>query len=108
MDQVRFELTSSRVRSEVTLPYTTSNSGPPPYSSSPPTRRFFHVAAKFQPGGTIEQTAEPMAPLRLPDEVFLPSTIPVSLPVGTFGPRLCLELPLFGNGRVSLPVSPSP
>ena len=29
MDQVRFELTSSRSQGEVTLPYTTSNLAPP-------------------------------------------------------------------------------
>jgi hypothetical protein len=88
MDRVGFEPTSSRSQGEVTLPYTTSN--------------LFHREEQ------TEHSREADGPASLTDEVTLPFTIPVSLPVGTIGPRL-FEL-LFRNRRlfatVSLQLSP--
>jgi hypothetical protein len=63
MSQVGFEPTSSRVVSEVTLPFTTSN---------------FFAFRQIRAGRKIEQSSVATAAHRLTDEVTLLRTIPAS------------------------------
>jgi hypothetical protein len=101
MDQVRFELTTSRVTGEVTLPCTTSNLfclsansiNQRPVAQAFRPEALHSATTKFKPGGINGQSARLTAPLSIGVEVSLFRTIPVSFAAGTLGSRLPNALP---------------